>query len=332
LRIEKPLDEANWSAGYRVDLWAGPDVDVLGTQSFFGGNSKASAGDFAIRQAYVLLRMPVGNGIDWKIGVFDSILGYESIESPLDPNFTRSYGHSMEPQTHTGVLATYHFNDVISVSAGVADTIGSGINERAQIPNATTLASSTVPTTIKSDTYKTYMTSVALTAPSSMGFLAGSTLYAGIVNGFKSADATISPNGDQTSWYIGTTLTTPVTGLRFGAAFDYEDIDDAPGQTYSVAGYGSYQITEKLSLHTRAEFLKDSTGLLAVYYGQPDTARILSLTATVQYDLWANVLSRLELRWDHDLTGTGIWGGTMPGSTGTLQNEWLLAANVVYKF
>src|SRR5215467_12778025 len=26
IRLEKPLDEAEWAAGYRVDLWAGPDA------------------------------------------------------------------------------------------------------------------------------------------------------------------------------------------------------------------------------------------------------------------------------------------------------------------
>src|SRR5438128_104957 len=71
LRIEKPLDEAEWAAGYRVDLWAGPDANILGTQSVFNSGGFASSGDFAIRQAYVALRTPCGNGIDWKIGVFD---------------------------------------------------------------------------------------------------------------------------------------------------------------------------------------------------------------------------------------------------------------------
>src|SRR6516165_12734747 len=33
LRIEKPLDETEWAAGYRVDLWLGPDANTLGTQS-----------------------------------------------------------------------------------------------------------------------------------------------------------------------------------------------------------------------------------------------------------------------------------------------------------
>src|SRR5258708_35977513 len=37
LRLEKPLDEAEWAAGYRVDLWAGPDAN--GTPSFFGLNT-----------------------------------------------------------------------------------------------------------------------------------------------------------------------------------------------------------------------------------------------------------------------------------------------------
>src|SRR6266513_1102985 len=65
LRIEKPLDEADWAAGYRVDLWAGPDANTLGTQSI----NSTGMGDFAVRQAYIALRMPLGNGLDWKIGV-----------------------------------------------------------------------------------------------------------------------------------------------------------------------------------------------------------------------------------------------------------------------
>jgi hypothetical protein len=73
-----------------------------------------------------------GNGLDFKFGVFDSIIGYESVESPANPNFTRSYGHSIEPQTHTGLLASYRFSDCFSFTAGVANTVNSSINSRAQ--------------------------------------------------------------------------------------------------------------------------------------------------------------------------------------------------------
>src|SRR5678815_2900364 len=213
LRIEKALDEEQWSAGYRADLWFGPDANVLGTSSLFGNGTMATTGDFAIRQAYVALRMPVGNGLDWKIGVFDSILGYESVESPNNPNYTRSWGHSIEPQTHTGVLASYRFSELISASAGVANTYSQNINDRAFEP-----VQNTNP---QAESYKTYMGSIAITAPESTGFLAGSTLYAGVVNGFSASYA-----DNLTSWYAGATLATPVTGLRCGAAFDLLNAHD----------------------------------------------------------------------------------------------------------
>ena len=339
LRIEKPLDESEWAAGYRVDLWAGPDANVLGTQSIFGNSGHAAMGDFAIRQAYLALRTPIGNGIDWKVGVFDSIIGYESVESPNDPNYTRSYGHSIEPQTHTGVLASYRFCDMFSASAGVANTTGPTINGRASDPYGP-----------DAESYKTYMGSIALTAPNSMGFLAGSTLYAGIVSGFNQGYA-----GNSSSYYAGATLATPVTGLRLGLAFDDLDVHNGTtaagtsargGETWSVAGYASYQATEKLSFHARAEYLRDrgnqkffvepADGLFPDAATAPDS--VLALTGTIQYDLWQNVISRLEIRWDHALNGPDVWGGTQVGPAvegnngGDLKNAVMIAANLIYKF
>src|SRR6185436_11182458 len=120
LSISKPLDESEWASGYKVDLWMGPDAVTLGTQT--------ASGDLAIKQAYVALRTPVGNGIDWKIGVYDTIIGYESSSSPNNPNFTRSYVYSIQPTTHTGLLGTSRVCEEFSFSAGVANTFGPAIN------------------------------------------------------------------------------------------------------------------------------------------------------------------------------------------------------------
>ncbi len=339
LRIDKPLDEADWAAGYRADLWFGPDANTLRTTS-----TGLNASDFAIRQAYVALRVPVGTGLDFKMGVFDSIIGYESIEAGNNPNFTRSYGHSIEPQTETGLLASYRFCDWFSASAGVADTVGPQINDRAFAPLNGQPAGER-----EAESYKTYMGSIALTAPDSMGFLSGSTLYAGIVNGFADSPASAAPGVTQpltvTSYYLGATVATPVTGLRAGAAFDYLDIHHYNNDTFSVAGYLSYQATEKLSFHGRVEYFKDKLqdglgrGLLFAPQGGlgPDAkAEVLSLTGTVQYDLWKNVISRLEVRWDHSLVGNDLFGGEpdTPGAAGNadLKNAWLIALNLIYKF
>jgi len=324
LRLEKPLDEAEWAAGYRLDLWAGPDANTLGTQSILS----TGTGDFAIRQAYVALRAPFQNGLDFKVGVFDSIIGYESVESGNNPNYTRSYGHSIEPQTHTGLLVSYRFNDMISASAGVANTIGPTINERAHGPHF-------VPDSDfednRAESYKTYMGSVAVTIPESVSFLAGSTVYAGIVNGFTS-----SYQGSQTSWYVGSTLATPITGLRLGAAFDYLDVHSSTystvfptgiskGEAWAASLYATFQATEKLSLHGRAEYLDDQ----ATYFTFDRTFNVVAVTATAQYDLWKNVISRAELRWDHATSGANVFGGT---DEPTRRNAWMLAANIIYKF
>jgi hypothetical protein len=345
LRIEKPLDETEWAAGYRVDLWMGPDANTLGTQSIFGNPSgKASTGDFALRQAYVALRMPVGNGIDWKIGVFDSVVGYESVESPNNPNYTRSYGHSIEPQTHTGILASYRVNDMFSASLGVANTVGPAINSRAQLGSLPGTVFGGTGSNPYAESYKTYMASIAVTAPDSMGVLAGSTLYGGIVNGFNNSILGTGFAAPSLNAYIGTTVATPVAGLRVGAAWDLLSTKSTPhsgpftgvpveGDAWSIAGYVSYQATEKLSLHGRFEYvtadIDQPGGITPIPPGRRDNS-IYAITLTAQYDLWKNVISRLEWRWDGAEHGN-LFGGTIPGAA-TAENAYMLAANIIYKF
>ncbi len=333
LRIDKPLDEQDWAAGYRADLWFGPDANTLGTQSTLSTGSS----DFAIRQAYVALRVPLGTGLDFKMGVFDSVVGYESVEAGNNPNFTRSYGNSIEPTTHTGLLASYRFCDCFSMAFGVADTVGPTINERA-------FATPQQPYHDKDESYKAYMGSAAFTAPDSWGFLSGSTLYAGVVNGFSGRvigvnDAGIPQYSSQVNVYAGVTVATPVTGLRFGGAFDFLQVRRKEAETWAIGGYVSYQATEKLSFHGRIEYVDDSTPVLRSDFINADgdvippvpLEKVLAMTATVQYDLWKNVISRVELRWDHALNDVDTFGG--PNVNQPDQgNAWMLAANIIYKF
>lgn len=313
LTIAKPLDESEWASGYRADLWFGPDANGiqsgngglgLGSGSSTSGDVGFENSDFAIRQAYVALRTPVGNGIDWKIGVFDTVVGYETLESGGNPNMTRSYGFTIEPKTHTGLLGTYRFSDMISASAGIANTFGPTINDKAQNYG-------------DAESYKTYMGSIALTAPSNWGWVAGSSLYAGTVIGFDANAFNTGQNqGHRNHFYVGATIATPVAGLKAGAAVDYSHVlhvGDNDQTAYAL--YLSYQATEKMSLHGRAEYLNQEVNNNEVY----------ALTGTIQYDLWQNVLSRLEIRWDHS-------EDDQYGPSANLKNAVLIAANVIYKF
>jgi len=256
LTIEKPMDEGEWAAGYKVDLLFGPDA-VNYNSSVNGDNTT----DYCIKQAYVALRTPVGNGIDWKMGVFDTVVGYEVFESGSNPNFTRSWGWHNEPTQHTGLLGSYRITDSIAVAGGIANTEYAGINAKDQ--NAWD---------------KTWLGSIAYTAPDDMGFLSGSTFYGAVVLGSGT---------DQDNYYLGATFNTPIANLKAGVAYDYIDVSNGES-TWVLALYASYQASEKLSLHGRVDALDPQGG----------DSDVMSLTGTVQYDLWANVISRAEIRYD----------------------------------
>jgi len=334
LSIAKPEDESPWASGYQVDLLFGPDAvnynDVAGS---------TAGSDFAIKQAYVSLRTPVGNGIDWKIGVFDSPLGYESFDG--NPNYTRSYGYGLEPTELTGLEASYKISDAISLTGGVADTSSSGINNRNNDQGPA-----------YSQWHEAYFGDVTLTAPSSWGWLSGSALTAGMLYGSVETIAN-NPNatslnpvhsymgGNQVNYYAGLTLNTPWKELTTGLAFDYvrnlaggyqtiggnayQDVDE---QAYGL--YATYKATDKLSFNARGEYVEADVYNSDTY---KHSINLVELTGTVEYDLWANVVSRVEVRWDQNMSGsktvdlaeTGLVAGGERESVG-------LYANVVYKF
>ncbi len=324
LTIEKPVDAADaWGAGYKVDVLFGPDANTFATQS------SGTAADFAVKQAYVALHAPIGNGVDFKMGVWDTIIGYEVFESINNPNVTRSYGYSMEPTTHTGLQAAYQFCESFSMAAGVANTFGPQINGRPFLGGGTT-----VPATgqgPKAESYKAYMVSATFTAPTNWGILGGSTLSGCVINGFNSFSPSTGGAADQTSFYAAGTLNTPVTGLKVGVAYDYAGVSKQPltantsGYANAVGLYASYQLTEKLSVYGRGEYAW--SGLPAAF----GATKVLEGTATLQYDLWKNVLSRLEFRWDHAADGSTPYGGTVVGA-GSKKNSYILLADIAYKF
>ena len=273
----------------------------------------------AIRQAYLVLRTPVGNGIDWKMGVQDDIIGYEGNTDGGNPNYTRSVGYSVEPTTLVGLVGSYKIIDAVTVQAGFvnADTgaynpWGNDIDK-----NGNGLSSS-------SD--KTFAAAVAFTAPDSFGWAKGATLNLGSL---LSVD-----KGGQDNWYAGLTIPTPITALKVGASFDYVSANNAADSSnyYNDSGwvggvYATVQATDKLSFNLRGEYfdLAGTDSYVASNYLATD-GKGEEVTATVSYNLWANVISRVEFRWDH------IDSGTAFSNTSGDANAFLVAANFIYTF
>jgi Putative beta-barrel porin-2, OmpL-like. bbp2 len=314
--IAKPQDESPWAAGYTVELNAGSGaINGASTSLTYTRNGNpvnwmtATTSGVGVRQAYVALRTPVGNGIDWKIGVMDGITGYEGNTGYSNPNYTRSYGYDVNPASQVGLLGTYKVCNAVSVTAGMVNrgnTFASFDGTGYPGQQAVGLSS------------KDYVGSVSLTAPDSWGFLKGSSLNLQTVQGFD--------NGAVNNYSVNGTLNTPVAGLKVGFAYDavqsltQNGAQDLSWDANIYGVYATYQATDKLALNLRGEYV-DLSGTVQ---GAPN---IQEVTATLEYDLWANVVSRVEARWDHVEHGT-----LFATENAATENSFLLALNVVYKF
>jgi hypothetical protein len=84
----QPLSRSNW------------DLDLCCASTRYYG--------IAFPQAYAEVYVPVGNGLNVKVGHFYTPIGYESVPAP--DNFFYSHAYTMqygEPFTHTGALGNY---------------------------------------------------------------------------------------------------------------------------------------------------------------------------------------------------------------------------------
>jgi len=80
---------------------------------------------------------------------------------------------------------------------------------------------------------------------------------------------------------------------------------------------------DKWKLNLRADYLQGTSG---TFYATPnDRNELGSITGDLDYSLWENVLTRLEVRYDRALSGDHPFG------TGREQ-ALTVALNAIYKF
>lgn len=318
LTLDKPLDDTPWAAGYHVQMLMGPGASMRGT-----GLIANPATDFAFNEAYVNLRVPIGNGLELHMGQFGTFNGYEAYDTYKDPNWSRSYGFFNETSAHTGIAAFYKVNDEISLQAGVGNVgpFNSQVDARAPV-----------------ESQKAYLGMVTFTAPTNFAFLSGATLSVGYTTGPNVGGG---PHVGQ--FYAGGTIPTPLSCLTLGYAYDYTaNISQFIAGTANVNGgyanagalYILWQATEKLKINTRLDYTSATAGWYdpaGAALGKTTADQLGSLTVTADYSLWKNVISRVEFRWDHSFDDTVRYGGTVAGVPRD-ENAVSLALNVIYTF
>jgi hypothetical protein len=331
IALEKALPDKNdWAAGFRIDTILGADARYLGDGGFQSTSSTVGSGTsgatngsgFALEQALVKFRIPVGNGLDIYAGKFVTFLGYEVIESPANPNFSRGLLFTNAiPLTHTGVYADYKFNDTFEAKFGVVD----GWNN--------SLSFSTPNTNDEAFGGKAVTGQLNINAPGKNANLTFSGIYS--PNG-EPAIVTASPSSGALYvldlWGNWTPTFDKNGNLTLGFNLDY----GSDGRSwYGAALYAQYKLTKVITLAGRGEYLHQDAG--ADKFGDggevdpttgvlvnPSSENDWSETLTVSFAVWDNLLTRVEYRFDD------IDGATNGTGHTNLQNE--ISAEAVYSF
>ena len=359
LALEKALPDKNeLAAGFRIDAILGSDAKFL-NDAEFGSTS------LALEQALVKFRIPVGNGLDIYAGKFVTFLGYEVIESPANPNFSRGLLFTnLIPLTHTGVYADYKFNDTLEAKFGVVDGWNNSVSDPA--PGGTTDAQNDYPFGGKAITGQ-----LNINAPGKNANITQSFIYTpggDFINNAQENGAVFVYDiwGNWSPTFVKDSALTLGFNLDFGyngedgTPASFQTTDGSPGPAVAtipgahVSGsetwwggalYAQYKVSSLLSLEARGEYihsssafnplfgatgLTDSLGNAVATPSQDDWSE--TLTAT--FSIWDNLLTRAEYRADVLSAGSGLTHNTTTGQTvltgNTIQNEVSLEA--VYSF
>jgi len=290
LKFASAQGQGEYSAGYTFELWLGPLAKTRPVSST-GNNTQT----VAVEQANIDLHLPVGSGLDLKIGHFNTIVGYESDHHSTNPHFTQSWGLTIEPTHHTGILGSYTVSDNLSIGLGLANTaFGSAMNA-----------------TAADEDDKALLAKLNYTLPDSLGLLGGNTINLAYIDGQGQNTKTSQPGNSATKkqhLYAGIRDIGLSEDLTMGLAYDLDKGQGAGADNWSLHTYLSYTLSAKATLNFRYGYVDAPD----VYYGNMDSTAGVgfqgdSYTTTLDYKLWENVVSRIE--WRHDksdgITGAG---------------------------
>jgi len=274
--------------------------DASGTTDLANDNNQSNVN---IEQAYIELLAPYGNGIDFQFGKFVTLLGVETID-PRN-NWLASRGilfNYAVPFTHTGVRATYDWNDKFRTVFGVNNGADLDINNNLN---------------------------VSIEGQMSYKLTDRITLTQNIVVGEETPGGKDNGHDGETAITLDT-----IAGLKLTDKWlvNGESIwgKNGNGDWYGFGVWNRYEFNDWISFNQRFEWFNDSSG---ARLGYVDTATcpggcgydVYEMTFGMDFKVYQNLLTRLEYRFDRT-------PGTQRFDVDTNTDQNLFLAEMVYSF
>ena len=325
-----------------------------------GGGTNTATGTIndsglALEQALVKFRIPIGNGLDIYAGKFVTFLGYEVIESPANLNFSRGLLFTnLIPLTHTGIYADYKFNNILEAKLGIVDAWNNSTSSSVGTATNGTGDSSTFGKAITGQ--------LVINAPGGNANITQSFIYSpegepGVVGEDDGTVVVYDIWGNWNPTFVKDNALLLGFNLDFGWS-DASGVPNPPSTNVLAAGlpggggssdtttwwggalYAQYKFTKVFSLAGRFEYIHEDAALdpkFGAYANVGRTATVggvavltptpaqddFSYTLTASFNMWDNLLTRVEYRLDDDC-------GASTGVGHQINHE--ISLNAVYSF
>lgn len=317
LEIGRPSDGPG-SVGFQLDLLFGQNADILRGLSPTASSGAFGEDDFSVfvQQAYIEYDW---NGTLLKFGNWETLLGFELIDSNDNPNITHGVLFTWAiPLYHTGILASGSLSEEVGWALGLTN----GFNN-----------------TIDTNDSKGLVGQLSYESGELFTSLSG-------YYGSESAEGTMGQPGSSDSQLILDLVTTlnPSEDLSLWLNLDWgeqEDGDATAGDAewWGVAVGASFKLSERSSVALRGEYFEDDDYVRGISTSSPPLGvpkrdlEIWSLTGTYSHRVTDNLLMRAELRYDEaddDIASGNIF--VDDSSSGFDDDELLGVLEVVYEF
>jgi hypothetical protein len=284
--------------GFHADLLFGK------TATLYGGNGGAGNDGFEVFTAYASYLAPIGDGVRIEAGELPTLIGAEVVQSPYNFNITRGLVWTLQPVTHTGVIA--------STDIGPATVAVGAVND------------------IFSDTDRDRNPNKAVTASVGMG---GDT-FAGSVNFIWGTPTNSRKNTGQRGGILDAVLSADV-GENLSMWYNFDWIFTRGGvpdsDSFANALAARLALTDDFGVAVRGEYLvleaPGSPG--GPFYKRVD---LWSVTGTLDYRLAEGLTLRGEVRYDDGDTANLFRGNDDRSFAFREDEQVLLLAEMIYQF
>jgi len=315
--------ERDGTVGFVTDINVGQVANSISGATHYSNVVPVGGQWIDPTQYYLTYTAPLGSGVNFEAGRFVTLLGAEIIPVYNNQNFNESRGllfNLGEPLTHTGIRASYTFNDYVSATAG----LNNGWDDPAANSNGGPNYEGELTLNNKDKSVSLVVNGIwgPNAAPFSNSVPQRSNSNLGAIDPIATWKPSFVPNLTLQAEYLYASQSGPV-------------VNGHSATWQGAAGYVVYDWTPAIESATRAEFFDDMDGART---GLDQAQTLWEITQTISYKIpeVTGLIARLEYRHDNSSQNVFTNNEVINPATGTNNHLWhgqdTLAANFIYAF